>query len=498
MKSVALKKKLLEAERFLANGDVYKGLAAYRKLAKQRAQDPWLWMRFGALSLLYCDLEAADLAWRTITKIHPSNARLLVEIGHCCETNRFPDLAQKYFEQAAEVDTKAINPRISLGLLHEKAHRMDRAREAIQQCLQIDPKDEQARYCSAFLNFREDRIDIAESQLQDLILSNPRHEYVRYASRYLLAQILDRTYRFDDAMRHLSEAKAIVRKLPYSITLAKCHPSDEQPDEWLLKLRRLPKNMGNLVEKKFPERVRSKIPRYAFLGGHPRSGTTLIEEIIGAHPNVASLDEPDVGYFVKPITQRMSVSRLNVTRRRYMESLQMRVGDKREGKLILEKNPANTRMLPNLLGIVPEMRVIMALRDPRDVVLSIYFQNIPPNNVRFYSLENFAKAYGNMMDIWLLVREWEGFSWIETRYEDIVSNLESEGRRITNFLGLRWHKNQTTFFETARKRRLYAPTYHDVTKPIYSKSVGRWRDYEKYFEPILPILKPYCNAFGYA
>jgi len=101
------------------------------------------------------------------------------------------------------------------------------------------------------------------------------------------------------------------------------------------------------------------------------------------------------------------------------------------------------------------------------------------------------------MDIWLTVREWDGFAWLEVRYEDTVANLEKEGRRVTEFLGLNWHDEQSRFYEKSRKKQLYSPTYQDVTKPIYGSSVGRWRAYEKYLAPILPALKPYCAQFGY-
>ena len=71
----------------------------------------------------------------------------------------------------------------------------------------------------------------------------------------------------------------------------------------------------------------------------------------------------------------------------------------------------------------PELRVVIALRDPRDVVLSCYFQNILLNatNVNFLSFERLAKHYADLMDIWLAVREWDGFAWLETRYEDLVA-----------------------------------------------------------------------------
>ena len=101
------------------------------------------------------------------------------------------------------------------------------------------------------------------------------------------------------------------------------------------------------------------------------------------------------------------------------------------------------------------------------------------------------------MDIWLAVREWEGFAWMETRYEDTVADMEKEGCRVTEFLGLKWNDDQARFFEMSRKKQFYSPTYQDVTRPVYARSVARWRAYEKHLAPILPALETYCKAFGY-
>jgi hypothetical protein len=101
------------------------------------------------------------------------------------------------------------------------------------------------------------------------------------------------------------------------------------------------------------------------------------------------------------------------------------------------------------------------------------------------------------MDVWLRVRELDGFEWIETCYEDMVGNVEAEGRRVTNFLGLQWHEAQATYHETARRKFIFAPTYSDVTKPVYSKAVGRWEHYAAELAPLQAGLGQYCRAFGY-
>jgi hypothetical protein len=68
---------------------------------------------------------------------------------------------------------------------------------------------------------------------------------------------------------------------------------------------------------------------------------------------------------------------------------------------------------------------------------------------------------------------------------------------VTQFLGLAWHEQQARFYDLSRRKQLYSPTYQDVTLPVYSRSIARWRSYEKYLAPIFPALEPYTRAFGY-
>jgi hypothetical protein len=325
---------------------------------------------------------------------------------------------------------------------------------------------------------------------------------VRYAARYELAQVLDRTERFDEAMVLLKEAKEIVLALADAKMLMRSY------DQSAESIRRFtasqPKNILDTWAKYFPPRKRESIPPLAFLGGHPRSGTTLLEQILDAHPGVAALDEPMA--FLEVLqpefhkSNELSSARVNVLRRIYIQALKDDLGADAAGKTLIDKNPSPTARLPVWLRVFPELRVIIALRDPRDVVLSCYFQNIPLNsaNVNFLSLERLAKHYSDLMGIWLAVRDWPGFAWIETRYEDVVADLTKEGRRVTEFLGLSWHPDQERYYEKSAAKQLYSPTYQDVTRPVYQRSVARWRAYEKHLAPILPVLEPFCRALGYS
>jgi tetratricopeptide (TPR) repeat protein len=502
MTSADFQHRLNEARQCLLAHEFGRALAQYERLTRQWPGEAVVWAEYGNAASGAGQIDLADRTWQRALGLAPANADLVGMIGHQYQGMRWPEKALACFAQAAAADPRAINPRISRAVLCEKSHRLEEARAAVEECLAIDPKDDQARYFSAVLDRREGQLEAAEGRIRTLIASEPRHPYVRYACRYELAQILDREGRCDEAMGLLVEAKQIVRGLTDTEALLRGY--DQGAESARRFTRSLPKTILRTWAEYFPQVKREAIPRLAFLGGHPRSGTTLLEQVLDAHAGVAALDEPtaflDVLQPEFHKSKELSSARLNTLRRLYTQALMREAGPAGTGKLLLDKNPSPTVRLPLWLKVFPELRVLVALRDPRDVVLSCYFQNIPLNatNVNFLSFERVARHYADLMDIWLAVREWEGFTWLEVRYEDTVADLEKEGRRVTEFLGLAWHEEQARFYEKSRSKQLYSPTYQDVTRPVYSRSVGRWRAYEKHLAPILSALEPYCRTFGYA
>lgn len=496
-----LQHKVEEARKALLTQDFSRALSAYEKLTRLLPNSGILWFEYGNAAAQVREKQLAIRAWQRAISLEPRNCELITLIGHQYKDLRKPERAIECFALAAAADPRAMNPRISRAVLAEQRHRLDEAHAAIEECFALDPNDDQARYFAAVLERREDKLAQAETRLRDLIAGNPKHPYVRYASRYELAQILDRNGRFEEAFRLLTEAKQLVRELTDTELLLKGY--DQGAERARRFTRAQPANILTTWASYFQKAKREPIPSLGFLGGHPRSGTTLLEQVLDAHPSIAALDEPPAFTEVlEPAfhkTREHSSTRLNTLRQMYLRALLEDLPADAANKLLIDKNPSPTARLPVWLRVFPELKVLIALRDPRDVVLSCYFQNIPLNatNVNFLTLERTAKHYSYLMDIWLTVREWSGFSWLETRYEDVVAGLEAEGRRVTEFLGLQWHEQQARFYEKSRAKQLYSPTYQDVTRPVYKRSVGRWQAYEKYLAPVLPALEPYCRKFGY-
>lgn len=497
-----------KAQEQLLSGRFAQASATYRELISRYPSLAELWFEFGNAAAGELDFAQANRAYQRALEISPQNASLLGMVGHQYLALRQLDAARACFERAVAADPNLVDARINLAVWFEKERRLDEAWECVEACRAKHPNDDQVRYFRAFLLHRKKDYTQAETELRDLIKSSPQYPYVKYASRHLLGVVLDQLGQYDEAMRCLHEAKALVRTITDTSLLERGYDEGDR-------------NRRKLLAQLTPEMIRrwrAEAPatqeRYqiAFLGGHPRSGTTLLEQILDAHPEVLAFDEPasfaqEISNPLLPLGREITLGNLDALpgsrradmRRRYVKSLLREVPGEPKARVLLDKNPSPTMSLSLWLRVFPELKVIIALRDPRDVIISCFFLNIMLNatNVNFLSLERTAKHYADLMDVWLRMRELGGFDWIETRYEDLVTDIEGQGRRVTEFLGLNWHPDQARYHETARRKVLYAPTYHDVTQPVYKRAVGRW---ERYAEALLPLqtkLSPYCRAFGY-
>jgi tetratricopeptide (TPR) repeat protein len=498
-----------KAREQLLGGRSGPALSSYRDLVRHYPGVAELWLELGNAAIGELDFAQANLAYRRVRELSPGNAPLLSMTGKQYEGLRQLDDARACYEQAVAADPDDVDARINLAVWLEKERRLDEAWECVEAILARHPRDDQARYFRALLLHRKKKYSEAETALRDLIKDGPQYPYVKYAAPHLLGVVLDQLGQYDEAMRWLVNAKAQVRTITDIVLLEKAY---DETDLW----RR--KQLADLT----PELIRrwrqeppASTEKYqvAFLGGHPRSGTTLLEQVLDANPEVLAFDEPAAFFqeVEKHVIYKLSqnppcqldalpVHLRREMRQRYIKSLLREVPGEPAQRVLVDKNPSPTTALNIWLRVFPELKVIIALRDPRDVIISCFFLNIMLNatNANFLSLERTAKHYADLMDVWLRLRELGGFDWIESRYEDMVADVDKEGRRVTEFLGLKWHVDQAHSHETARRKVLYAPTYHDVTQPVYKRAVGRWERYAAALAPVQPKLAPYCRAFGYS
>jgi hypothetical protein len=153
-----------------------------------------------------------------------------------------------------------------------------------------------------------------------------------------------------------------------------------------------------------------------------------------------------------------------------------------------------------MLRLFPETCLIVAVRDPRDVVLSCYLRYLPLNSVsvRFLDPQRTAERYALDMTAWLKYREMIDVPWCQIRYEDTVADAEREVRRALDMLGLPWDNQVLAYRQRLMEnKRVTSPTYAAVAEPIYTRAIGRWRNYERLLEPAMKTLERFVREFGY-
>ena len=498
------------AQRFLVSGLPAQALPIYRSLVQQFPGVSQLWAEFGLAAAGELDFALADQASRRAAELASTDASLLVSIGQQYHRLRRLPEAGACFERAVAADPSSVHARLSLAAWFERDRRLDDAWNCVEACLARHPKDVRALYFKAFLLHRKGLDAEAETTLRDLLNAGPMDANVKQSATHLLGVVLDALGQYAEAMRWLGNAKTLLRQMTNTAALEAMYDQTNQARRKLLE-----ELTAESLRRWREESIASPCPHaLAFLGGPPRSGTTLIELVLGAHPDILAFDEPESfaqevlnavhpapparGLAFKALNSLAAPARARLISR-YFKSLLRDLDQGPQGRLVLDKNPSLTASLHVWLRLLPQLKVIITLRDPRDVIISCYFQNLALTgaNVNFLSLERTAGFYSDCMDVWLRLRELGGFDWIETRYEDLIANLESEGRRLTAFLGPSWHEAQAKYYESARRTFVNAPTYDEVTKPVYKTAIARWKHYADALEPLQEKLSKYCRTFGY-
>jgi tetratricopeptide (TPR) repeat protein len=247
-----------------------------------------------------------------------------------------------------------------------------------------------------------------------------------------------------------------------------------------------------------------------FFVGFPRSGTTLTEQILGAHPRLVPSDEPPfTAHLIEDLARNhprgypdclpgLTDEELDALAARYWAEADALLGPSLSGRRLVDKLPLNICHLPLLARVFPGAKVLVALRDPRDCCLSAFIQEFQPNAamIHFFRLDTTAALYAGVMRNWLLFRERLHLDFLETRYEDLVDDVEATARRIISFIGEPWD-DAVLRWQSDHKRLIKTPSYQAVAQPVTKRAVARWRNYEAQMRPVLPTLEPYIRAFGY-
>ncbi|MDJ0740599.1 MAG: sulfotransferase [Gammaproteobacteria bacterium] len=253
------------------------------------------------------------------------------------------------------------------------------------------------------------------------------------------------------------------------------------------------------------------LPQITFFCGFPRSGTTLVEELLARHPRVVTTQEtpalsktalmmPELlgtrHSFPAGIDQ-LDESQLERLREVYLANLG--ISEIPENGHIVDKMPLNTWFLPLALRLFPNARVLFALRNPLDVCLSCFIQYFKLNDsmVHFLDIDDTAKLYRDTFELWERYKSSVQPDYLEYRYEELVTDPSATLTEILSFLGLDPVDVLSGEAPSQPNRAVFTPSYEAVNTSINTKAVNRWRNYSEHLGGIRERLEPLMVRYGY-
>jgi tetratricopeptide (TPR) repeat protein len=468
-------------------------------------------LRLGHVQGLRYNYAAAERCFEQALRVAPRKGVMLVAIAEHCRDFRNPTLAERYLRKALEAleQTNVWPPTcLELAKLCERTRRLSEATQLVDRVLAAAPAYPAALLLRARLERTTGRLEAAEHVLRSFITKPIPLVWTHAQAWYELATVLDRQEKYDEAMMAFLNAKSLLQPQ------APGHLQALKQSRAYLKV--MEDNVSAEMLRRWFENgpVLPPARRLALLCGHARSGTTMLEQLLDSHPDIVSVEESPVflndAYLplkrkssqhahMLPTLEAADIPALQLSRAAYFRSMELEIGGSVAGRLLLDKNPVINYLVPAFVRIFPETRFIVALRDPRDVVLSCFMQPHQLNAVTaaYLNLETTVEDYSAVMSLWRTLAPLVPAPFLEVRYEDMVEDLESIARKTLDFLGVPWEARVLNFDEHARSKMVLSPTYADVTQPVYQRAVGRWRNYQKYLEPHLEKLEPFVKAFGY-
>jgi tetratricopeptide (TPR) repeat protein len=319
-------------------------------------------------------------------------------------------------------------------------------------------------------------------------------------------RLLDQMGRYDEAFEAYAEGKRRLREISGTAYLA------EHAQQTASRLKNF--FIGKRLRALPRATTRKDVAQPLFVLGFPRSGTTLLEQTLTAHPRIAAGDELPIIHELTNLMPRMLDSPLT-----YPEALaELWMGDHREdldnlrdhylrkvaqlgivppgAAWFTDKMPLNETDLGLISMLFPESPLLHLTRHPLDVVLSVFSNRLTHGFYCAYALESAARHYALVMDLVDHYRNELDLRYMRVRYEDIVDDQEAAIRRVMAFVGEAFDPGCLAFHENRRYAR--TASYAQVAEPLYERSRYRYKNYLARLEPVIPILQPCIERLGYS
>lgn len=449
---------------------------------------------------------AGEYHYRRALELLGDNARLYANLALNLKQQGRMDESEEFFRKSVELEPGNFQTLIAWVRMEEARRNFDRAWELLDQAEKLGQRPGAIALAKAVLYGRQKKFDEAIAVLDGLTESEDDQESDPTATHLLeKGRLYDQLGRYDDAWACYEKGKRRVREI------GKREYQGEVANRLVARLKSFfAKGRLDLLPS---AELREGVAQPLFIVGFPRSGTTMVEQTLTAHPNICAGDELT---FIGDLT-RFSPKMLN-SPMPYPESLadlwigenlggldHMRdwylgrvkqLGIVEEGaRRFTDKMPLNEMHLGLISMVFPQSPIIHLIRHPLDVIVSVFSNYLTHGFCCAFSLETAARHYALVMDLVFHYRDTLDMKYMPVRYEDVVEDQEAHVRAMLDFVGEPFDERCLNFHENTRYAR--TASYAQVTEKLYSRSVARYRNYLKHLEPIIPIVQPAMERLGY-
>ena len=419
---------------------------------------------------------------RQALNLEPDNLDAMLAMAHALNREGQFEEALAWFERVREREPEHPGVAVGLAVMHERKGDFEAAFRAVEPLLGTAQDRPEVAVVFARIARHLDRHEEAVAMLERVLGQNDQPGTELQPVHFQLGKLYDEVKEYEKAFRHFVEANAL--------------GADYVEAERVLEVMDAQRHLCDRTFFEGLPRSCLRTQRPVFIVGMPRSGTTLTEQILASHPQVAGCGERDaIGGLVQRLPRVagqdypeclpcLQPEFLDKEARAYLQEVADEAGDVAR---ITDKMPHNFLYLPLIAQLFPEARILYCKRDPMDNCLSIFTFEFNASHAYASDLRELGRhyrAHERLMEHWKRVLP---LPILEVRYEDTVADQEAQTRRILEFCGLPWDDACLRFYES--KRVVNTFSYDQVRQPIYKKSVQRWRNYEPWLEPLKEALE---------
>ncbi len=451
----------------------------------------------------------AVLACDEAIRNYPDYADAWLERGAILGSGGSSEAARASFGRAAELAPHLAAAHAGLASLAAREGDNEAARSHATRALSIEPANAVAVNALASAELRsgnaKDALVLLEPQLSRL--AEPSLE--RSLAHSIAADAHDRLKDRHAAFRHYTAANADFE----AIHAGASAQSFDQTGfiEALIKgLVATGKTAWNTSSGQQPTNAAQ---RHLFLIGYPRSGTTLVENILASLPGVSALEErptliaadqefiagnaDEIATGIERFSS-LEVSELAKYRQAYWDKV-VASGIEANAPCFVDMDPLKGTRLPFIARLFPEARILVIRRDPRDVVWSCFRTNFAMSSgtLEYTTLERAARHYDALMRLTELALERLPLNVHFVQYHRLVQDFDAETEAMCAFAGLEWTEAVRSFDRTATRRGVTTASVGQVSRGLYD-GTRQWEPYAEFLVPILPILQPWVEKFGYS